>query len=1189
MMGNTKHSTLCGGDHAVSDCSVLPAHVVHSTLQHPPSLPLHSSSPSKSPLMMEHIQSMMSSLGRTELSTSCVLKTIAREITSQVDAEKVFVYLVDQCPSGGMEITLEATCDTQDNGLSPSKRLSVTHQLVNKQDLSNHIDKGRTSRATSTASAISTHQSTIRCDSLIPVSTRILPGTKEFNVLEHVAITAASLNVSGEEFKGDSSQVPFANVCKNFLVSPVVMDRGNYQHDVVAIIQVCDKRGGTQFDESDVNLLFCLGTAVAQSIEKALVYEDSCAMRKQQEKLLEVIELCAAENDFDGVCVRVAAAAEQLLCGSVHLYRYHTKTHKLVCKVCPDHKPACVGEIVKIDSELGKKLCSIVDNAEKVNHVIGNNGQFHTLHFPIVHCKKVLCVVVVERPVTEEAFGSKEERIVQAFVRVTASVIHKAYVADALNLAQKRSICLIKVLKTSADSNASIGDLINKVIEVAYEILDASKITLFFPDHLRSDLYCVVDPDGNVGSLDMSSSVAGYVARSGKGVNITNRDERPVGLPEGAENNYTSMLCCPVRDEAQTHTIAVLQATDKKLADGTIGTFHTSDYEMMDAFCVGVGGTLRRHLTELKLKRGDFDETVQSLLDIYGYNREEITKKKKNKDKTTLGTSPPYSPRRHTQQQEKMKFKTTIQSTNGPCIKLSYNRGLQKRCEVEPDLVNDPDPLPLTVREGIELLDGLDVTYQDKVTAKNANLAITLLEANEVFNRLHLIGGVIVPSLFYGPIVNLDDIRSLAFNVFDYTPEELMAACILMLVDVGCVANNGVHPETLSRFVQAVRSNYHDHAYHNWYHGVAVMHFSYLTIITTKAGQFLDDLDMLSLLVAGLCHDLDHPGQGNAFQINARTDLALTHNDISVLENHHAVTTFQLLRKPAWNIFESLPHTDVTYVRKVIIQAILATDMAHHYEICKKLDSQKNGVDSLDKNKTEDRIFLVNLIVHASDLAGQVVPLKIAQIWQVLVASEFIKEEELSIEMGLPVAPFMQRLADRETAYQNHLNFIDLVMTPLWRGVVNIFPELDACEDYLRSNRNFFHIRKEEEKASKRRRPSQFDIRESLEDFQSSTVSTAAGSPDEAIMTISKKGGRFDIKIETTHEVEEDGAGSSEEKDSNREDPKNERVVDMEKGAEKIWQAGQNAAGIKRELREPGVQGFHSVLNASVHGKLQKE
>ena len=63
-------------------------------------------------------------------------------------------------------------------------------------------------------------------------------------------------------------------------------------------------------------------------------------------------------------------------------------------------------------------------------------------------------------------------------------------------------------------------------------------------------------------------------------------------------------------------------------------------------------------------------------------------------------------------------------------------------------------------------------------------------------------------------------------------------------------------------------------------------------------------LDLLSIIIAGLGHDIGHPGLTNTYHINGSTDMAITYNNISVLENFHASTLFKTIRKTESNIFE---------------------------------------------------------------------------------------------------------------------------------------------------------------------------------------------------------------------------------------------------------------------------------------------
>lgn len=119
--------------------------------------------------------------------------------------------------------------------------------------------------------------------------------------------------------------------------------------------------------------------------------------------------------------------------------------------------------------------------------------------------------------------------------------------------------------------------------------------------------------------------------------------------------------------------------------------------------------------------------------------------------------------------------------------------------------------------------------------------------------------------------------------------------------------------------------------------------------------------DVLALLVASLCHDIDHPGNTNSFEINTvvrlhclrlcvlsffprisfsrviahttlhsfflvQSDRALLHNDISVLENHHASTCFRILRQSRCNIFQHMSKQQWRQQRACIIVRFTLSD-----------------------------------------------------------------------------------------------------------------------------------------------------------------------------------------------------------------------------------------------------------------------
>ncbi|KAG5175618.1 hypothetical protein JKP88DRAFT_347209 [Tribonema minus] len=161
---------------------------------------------------------------------------------------------------------------------------------------------------------------------------------------------------------------------------------------------------------------------------------------------------------------------------------------------------------------------------------------------------------------------------------------------------------------------------------------------------------------------------------------------------------------------------------------------------------------------------------------------------------------------------------------------------------------------------------------------------------------------------------------------------------------------------SLRRFVRRVRDGYNPQPFHNFDHAFSVAHVTFmmfetaadvkrhlapLDLISGLIAAFCHDLDHPGNnnagLIAAFCHDLDHPGNNNAFEVNSRSPLALLHADDAVLERHHVHVTFKILLEEAGganNILSRLSRAQFTESRKVIVRAILSTDMSQHLDHC---------------------------------------------------------------------------------------------------------------------------------------------------------------------------------------------------------------------------------------------------------------
>lgn len=94
--------------------------------------------------------------------------------------------------------------------------------------------------------------------------------------------------------------------------------------------------------------------------------------------------------------------------------------------------------------------------------------------------------------------------------------------------------------------------------------------------------------------------------------------------------------------------------------------------------------------------------------------------------------------------------------------------------------------------------------------------------------------------------------------------------------------------------------------------------------------SLLGGKECLSLIIACLCHDLDHRGTNNQFQIKTMSPLAQLYST-SVLERHHFDQCVMILNTKGNDILGNVSAEDYQSIIQLIEQAILATDLARYF------------------------------------------------------------------------------------------------------------------------------------------------------------------------------------------------------------------------------------------------------------------
>ncbi|XP_038862022.1 cGMP-dependent 3',5'-cyclic phosphodiesterase-like [Salvelinus namaycush] len=294
-----------------------------------------------------------------------------------------------------------------------------------------------------------------------------------------------------------------------------------------------------------------------------------------------------------------------------------------------------------------------------------------------------------------------------------------------------------------------------------------------------------------------------------------------------------------------------------------------------------------------------------------------------------------------------------------------------------------------------------------------------------------------------------------SFSSFTYTPRSLSddstpTAVISMFEDMGFINTYKINMHTLARFCLMVKRGYRDPPYHNWMHAFSVSHFCYLLCKNLELSNYLEDIEMFALFVSCMCHDLDHRGTNNSFQVASKSVLAgLYSSEGSVLERHHFAQAIAILNTQGCNIFEKFSRKDYQRMLDLMRDIILATDLAHHLRILK--DLQKMADVGYNTKEPQHHNLLLCLIMTSCDLSDQTKDWKTT--WKIagLIYKEFFSQGDLEKAMGNRPSEMM----DREKAYIPELQtgFMEHIAMPIYKLLQDLFPRSAELYDTVASNR----------------------------------------------------------------------------------------------------------------------------------------
>jgi hypothetical protein len=380
----------------------------------------------------------------------------------------------------------------------------------------------------------------------------------------------------------------------------------------------------------------------------------------------------------------------------------------------------------------------------------------------------------------------------------------------------------------------------------------------------------------------------------------------------------------------------------------------------------------------------------------------------------------------------------------------------------------------------ISEIDSISIINHCKKFKKNdmLNKLRSSLPINSSYNNLSYMG---LQAMLNEPIFNTKLIMEKEFNLFDLEKKVghqnvLPIMGRTMLDSFGLIDEKIMPIEKLDPFLYSVANQYlKTTLYHNSLHGADITQTICLFFNNSNAEEVCHTqaIDLLSIIIAGLGHDIGHPGLTNTFQINSSSEMAITYNDSSCLENFHLAKLFKTIRKDETNIFEKLSLQDYKKIRKRMISEILATDMAIHGKVLNNIRSKipdyllqeknENNVDKLKKfelitdlkneeTTSEEKQALLDYFIHSADLGHNTKKFKISLRWVELLSREFWLQGDREKKMNLSVSFLCDR--DSTNVPKSQVGFIGGFIIPTYNYLVVMFPTLSYTVENAKDNLN---------------------------------------------------------------------------------------------------------------------------------------
>ena len=296
----------------------------------------------------------------------------------------------------------------------------------------------------------------------------------------------------------------------------------------------------------------------------------------------------------------------------------------------------------------------------------------------------------------------------------------------------------------------------------------------------------------------------------------------------------------------------------------------------------------------------------------------------------------------------------------------------------------------------------------------------------------------------------MEETKRFGYSLATRRRAELAAYMVGWLKLLGLVDHFEIPLETAIRFSLSLSKNYRVVPYHNFGHAAEVTHSMFTYLSNCAQMRHYSKVETFGMIVACMCHDVDHRGVNNDFMVLADSPLATIYNGTSVMERHHWAHSVMLMNSEGQNMFATVDPVELRELWAIVKARVLDTDMSSYAARLKELKAAIDSPAGLDLATRRGRDLLSPVLMTACDISSVTKPWADCRMWAERVAEEFYRQGDMEKSLGHTPVPLNDR--EKSTLPSMQVGFIQFVAQPLFSCVASVLPASGIIVEQMTEN-----------------------------------------------------------------------------------------------------------------------------------------